>query len=221
MPLFLRLIEQMFFFLQIDMQYLHIKSCTHTSYKQKKQKRGAAVLCQVSICLSVCHAANQLHHVVDEPLDVSPTYMHLLEFGIYNLFWLVNIVLLIMLFLYTENNLCFTCKLYTIKRNKVILLVLFFLVIILESAKSVSFIPILTSLAHRKIPLLSRTTGYYLGQKSEHQDNTDFNGSCFILKMNCSLVFCDHFLYYNLPKIMLPKEVIQLFILRLSLLTFC
>ena len=40
------------------------------------------------------------------------------------------------------KNLCFTCKLYTIKRNKVILLVLFFLVIILESAKSVSFIPI-------------------------------------------------------------------------------
>ena len=122
--------------------YLRRVAVLQTSYKQKKQKRGAAVLCQVSICLSVCHAANQLHHVVDEPLDVSPTYMHLLEFGIYNLFWLVNIVLLIMLFLYTENNLCFTRKLYTIKRNKVILLVLFFLVIILESAKSVSFIPI-------------------------------------------------------------------------------
>ena len=122
--------------------YLRRVVVLQTSYKQKKQKRGAAVLCQVSICLSVCHAANQLHHIVDEPLDVSPTYMHLLEFGIYNLFWLVNIVLLIMLFLYTENNLCFTCKLYTIKRNKVILLVLFFLVIILESAKSVSFIPI-------------------------------------------------------------------------------
>ena len=125
-----------------ETSYLLRVAILQTSYKQKKQKRGAAVLCQVSICLSVCHAANQLHHVVDEPLDVSPTYMHLLEFGIYNLFWLVNIVLLIMLFLYTENNLCFTCKLYTIKRNKVILLVLFFLVIILESAKSVSFIPI-------------------------------------------------------------------------------
>ena len=84
--------------------YLRRVVVLQTSYKQKKQKRGAAVLCQVSICLSVCHAANQLHHVVDEPLDVSPTYMHLLEFGIYNLFWLVNIVLLIMLFLYTENN---------------------------------------------------------------------------------------------------------------------
>ena len=41
-----------------------------------------------------------------------------------------------------------------------------------------------------------------------------FTAMKFILiNINCLWVYCDHFLYYNLPKILFPKDVILLFIL--------
>ena len=41
-----------------------------------------------------------------------------------------------------------------------------------------------------------------------------FTAMKFILiNINCLWVYCDHFLYYNLPKILFPKDVILLFIM--------
>ena len=38
--------------------------------------------------------------------------------------------------------------------------------------------------------------------------------------MNCLWAFCGHFLYYNIPEILLPKAVILLFKLTKNFVTF-
>ena len=49
----------------------------------------------------------------------------------------------------------------------------------------------------------------------------DLNASCSSLNMNCLLVCPDYFLYYNVPKEICPKRIIQILIWTIFLTFFC